>query len=106
MSISRMNVQSDRQGLRSKQPLNYAESEESDVTPQTSPASSFGDTLGSLRNPIELDEVSDDELREDADVINEVESDDGDELSSSDVIHGRLLFTEYCNSPRMHDCGH
>ena len=92
MSASRMEPRSDRRGLRPlKERFSYAESE-SDVTPQTSPGSSLGDSFESSKTSIEVhdDDDSEDELQSSGNAAKA--SPGNDELDSDDVIHGTLAY--------------
>lgn len=91
MSASRMEKMSDRRRLRPlSEQVNYVESE-SDITPQTSPGSSFGDSFESSKTSIELhdEDDSEDELRSSG--VAPTADQDDDELDSDDVIHGTLV---------------
>lgn len=95
MSASRMEKQLDRRGLRPlKDQVNYAESE-SDITPQTSPGSSFGDSFESSKTSIELhdEDDSEDELQSSGVAVTANQSDD--ELNSDDVVHGMRASSTY-----------
>lgn len=86
-SVSKMQ----RAALRGLRPLetavDYAESESSSPsTPQSSPASNYGVSLGSLKTPISLDDT-------DSEDEGSSSSDGEDELQSDDVIQGMLYLT-------------